>query len=624
MAVAAITVAVAIGAVTLGPRGLRRLAGGAGTTPASPPTPAASERRELTARRVSLPETMFVGRASPDGRYLSYVDLKGDLCLHDPAAGQNRCLTNKGQSEEQAESQIAISPDGKRIAYSWHTLDGAIEIRVVGEDGAWPRLLFRRPDVAYPNPLQWSADGTQILTLLELSRGGSQLVFLSAASGTITPLRTFAGGQPHPALSPDDTTIAFQQVQQDDPRARDIFAMDARDPDAPSRPIVEHPADDLFPLWTSDGRLLFFSDRAGSLGLWIVRVDQGHVTSEPELLVRDVGRLGKLFGLTADGALYYYLQNGMVDVFTQTIDPFGTTSPGRPEPAAPTLIGSNISSEWSPDGRYLAYVSMKGLVQNDRYSRTLVVVDTQTEARRHLQLPLNGFIAPRWSPDARTILVRGSDLEDREGIFAVDVASGKTRHEVLFPVGVIQSAVFQWSPDGKAIWYDKTRAGAIVAHELATGRETIVFEYASQSIHQLMQWPGFRLSPDGSSVGYTGLTFENNVGGSVVHVRTLGGGSVELARAIQPEQVEFQDWMPDGRAVLLIKRNTKERRNMLYEARLDGTPLRPLGVTMPAIRDVSVRRDGKTITFTAGMNSLEVWVLERFLTSTAAGVRTER
>ena len=45
---------------------------------------------------------------------------------------------------------------------------------------------------------------------------------------------------------------------------------------------------------------------------------------------------------------------------------------------------------------------------------------------------------------------------------------------------------------------------------------------------------------------------------------------------------------------------------------------------MPAIRDVSVRRDGKTITFTAGMNSLEVWVLERFLTSTAAGVRTER
>jgi Tol biopolymer transport system component len=567
---------------------------------------------------------MFVGRAAPDGRYLSYVDLNGDLCLHDLAGGQNRCLTNKGQSEERAESQIAISLDGKRIAYAWHTLDGTIEMRLVGEDGAWPRLLFRRPDVAYPTPLQWSADGTQILTLLELSRGGSQLVFLSAASGSITPLRTFAGGQPHPALSPDDTTIAFQQVQQGDPRARDILAIDARNPDAPPRPIVEHPADDIFPFWASDGRLLFISDRSGSLGLWTVRVDQGQVTSEPELLVRDVGRLARLLGQTADGALYYYLQNGMVDVFTQTIDPVGTTPPGRSQPAAPALVGANISSEWSPDGRYLAYVSMKGLVQNDRYSRTLVVIDTQTEAQRHLQLPLKGFIAPRWSPDARTILVRGSDLEDREGIFAVDVASGNTRHAILFPVGVIQSAVFQWSPDGKAIWYDKSGAGAVVAHELTTGRETVLFEYASQSIRQLMQWPGFRRSPDGSSVAYTGFTFENNVGGSVVHVRTLGGATVELARATVPDRVEFQDWMPDGRAVLLIKRNTKERRDMLYEARLDGAPLRPLGVTMPAIRDVSMRRDGKTLTYTAGMNLLEVWVLERFLTSPAAGVRTER
>ena len=86
--------------------------------------------------------------------------------------------------------------------------------------------------------------------------------------------------------------------------------------------------------------------------------------------MRDVGRLAKLLGLTADGALYYYLQNGMVDVFTQTIDPLGTMPPGRAQPAAPTLIGSNISSEWSPDGRSLAYVSMKGLVQNDRDSRS--------------------------------------------------------------------------------------------------------------------------------------------------------------------------------------------------------------------------------------------------------------
>jgi serine/threonine-protein kinase len=620
----ATTVALAIGASMLGPRIMRKLAGEPGTPSPSSPLPGAAVTRELTARRVSLPATTFVGRPSPDGRYLSYVDLNGDLCLHEFATGQNRRLTNKGQSEEGAESQIAISSNGKQIAYSWHTLDGTNEIRLVGEDGAWPRLLFRRPDVTFPNPLQWSADGTQILTLLELAHGGSQLVLLSPADGSITPLRTFAGTQPHPALSLDGTTIAFQQVQQSDPRARDILAIDVRNPGAPPRPIVEHPSDDLFPFWAADGRLLFFSDRSGSLGLWTAQVDQGHVTGEPELLVRDVGRLAMLLGLTADGALYYYLQNGMVDVFTQTIDPLVDAPPGRAQPVEPTLVGSNISSEWSPDGRYLAYVSTKGLVQNDRYSRSLVIVDTQTGTRRHLQLPLNSFIAPRWAPDARTILVRGIDLEDREGIFAVDVATGNTRPAILFPAGGVQSATFAWSADGKAIWYDKPGARAIVAQELVGGRETIILEYASQSIQRLMQWPGFRRSPDDASIAYTGFTFEKNVGGSVVYIRTPGGATVELARATVPDQVEFQDWMPDGRAVLLIKRNTKERRNMLYEARIDGAPLRPLGVTMPAIRDLSMRRDGKTITYTAGMNSLEVWVLERFLTSTGSGTRTAR
>jgi serine/threonine-protein kinase len=623
MGLAAIA-ALTIGASTLGPRILRKLVGETGTRPPDSSLLGTAETRELTARRVSLPATTFVGRSSPDGRYLSYVDLNGDLCLHDLTTGENRRLTNKGQSEEGAESQIAISPDGKRIAYSWHTLDGTNEIRLVGEDGAWPRLLFRRTDITFPNPLQWSADGTHILTLLELAHGGSQLVFLSPADGSITPLRTFAGAQPHPALSPDGTTIAFQQVQQDDPRARDILAIDPRNPGAPPRPIVEHPSDDLLPFWAPDGRLLFFSDRSGSLSLWSVRVGQGPAASEPELLVRDVGRVALLLGLTADGALYYYLQNGMVDVFTQTIDPLGDAPPGKSQPVTPTLVGSNISSEWSPDGRYLAYVSTKGLVQNDRYSRSLVIIDTETVTRRYLQLPLYSFIAPRWSPDARTILVRGGDLEDREGIFAVDVATGNTRQALLFPVGPVQSAVFAWSADGKAVWYDKAGAHAIVAHDLASGRETVLFEYASQSIQRLTQWPGFRRSPDGTSVAYTGFTFENNVAGSVVCVRTLGGATVELARATAPDQVDFQDWMPDGQSVLLIKRNTKERRNMLYEARIDGAPLRPLGVTMPGIRDLSMRRDGKTITYTAGANSLEVWVLERFLTSSGAGVRAER
>jgi Tol biopolymer transport system component len=372
-------------------------------------------------------------------------------------------------------------------------------------------------------------------------------------------------------------------------------------------------------MWTPDGRLLFVSDRTGSLALWAVRIAGDQPIGEPELLVRDVGRLTMPLGLTDGGALYYQLQNGMIDVYSQSIDPSGLTPPDDPKPVSPTLIGANISSEWSPDGRDLAYVSMRGLVQNDRYSRTLAIHNVESGRLRNLQPALTSFIEPRWSPDGRRILVRGSDLRNHEGIFIIDVISGHTQPALLFPPDAVQSAVFQWSPDGSAVWYDKSGAGAIVARDLATGREDVVFKYKDESIQRLMQWPGFRVSPDGRSVAYTGFTFHENKAGTVVAMRTIGGATQEIARADAPERVEFQDWTPDGGGMLLIKRNTRERTNLLYEFRLDGRPPRSLDVNVAAIRDVSLRRDGKSITYTAGMNSTEVWVLENLLSSSVGG-----
>ena len=571
---------------------------------------AAVSPTDLATRRITLPPSMYIGRPSPDGRYLTYVSLDGDLCLHQFDGGQSRCLTNKGQSEESAESQIAVSPDGKLLAYTWRTLDGTNELRLVGEDGKWPRVLLRNPDVEFPNPLQWSSDATQILTMLELAGGVNQLALVSPSTGALKPLKTFPSGQYHPVLSPDGRFIAFDQPQQNG-SGRDIFIMSVEDASLPARALVKHPSNDLFPLWTPDGHLLFASDRAGSLGLWSLSVVNGASSAEPELLVRDVGRLVTPLGLTRDGSLYYRLQNGMIDVHVQTVDLTGIRSPGSSEPITANHIGSNVSSEWSPDGRYVAYVSMRGWQQNDRDSRRLTIHDTVSRASRELQPPLSFFIEPRWAPDQRSILIRGTDLHDREGIFQVDIATGQMSVAVAFPSQSVQSAAYQWSPDGSAVWYDKR--GAIVSHDLVTGREEPILDYASESILRLQQWPGFRVSPDGRWIAYTGFTFANNVGRTVVKARPIGGASIELASAVEPERVEAQDWTPDGGGVLLIKRHVKEGTTMVYEASLNGAPMRALGISMPAIRDLSLRRDGKAVTYTVGASTLEVWVMKNFL-----------
>jgi Tol biopolymer transport system component len=621
IAAAATAVLILATSVVLAPRVLRQSASGGRSGGSPPATPASGGHDELTTRRVALPPLMFAGRPSPDGRYFSYVDVNGDLCVHELSDGTNRCLTNKGQSEERGGEQIAISRDGKRLAYSWLTLDRTNEIRLVGEDGAWPRVLFRRPDVTFANPVEWTTDGNRILIIFGRAKRGNHLALLSAADGAVEGLAPLREEHRNATLSRDGSFVAFDTAQDSDPRARDVFVMDVRQPSTPSWPLVQHPANDRFPMWTADGRLLFVSDRTGSLGLWVLRIDGGRAVGEPELVVRDMGRFVRPLGLTDAGALFYSVQNGMVDVFTQTVDFSGATAPGKPQSAMPTLVGSNISSDWSPDGRYLAYVSISGLSSGDRYSRSLVVLDLEGGTQRHLALPLNFFIGPRWSRDGETLLVRGADLQDRQGIFAVDLRSGSTQPALVFPADRIQSATFEWSPDGRAIWYDKTGARAVVAYDLTTGRESVVFNYAGESIQRLQQWPGLRVSPDGDSVAYTGFTFENNVAGTVVRVRTGDGRSVELARATTPEMVEMQDWLPNGDAVVVLRRNTKARSIELQELRLDGTPPRPLGIIGTQMRDVRVRRDGKAITYTAGAPAQETWVLERFLMNTASQER---
>src|SRR5205807_2656049 len=107
------------------------------------------------------------------------------------------------------------------------------------------------------------------------------------------------------------------------------------------------------------------------------------------------------------------LQTGLVDVYTASIDPSTGTITGKPEPVAPNYIGSNISSGWSSDSRQLAYVSIRSPAGSDRFSRMLAIRGTESGEERAIWPALAFFMGPTWSPDGRTVLVRGMDLQGR-------------------------------------------------------------------------------------------------------------------------------------------------------------------------------------------------------------------
>jgi tRNA A-37 threonylcarbamoyl transferase component Bud32 len=133
--------AIVVGALAIAPRVLRRN-DGAHSPPSTSAVAGTGLIRQLGAHRLGLPQNTFVGRPSPDGRYLAYVDVNGDLCLHDLATGQSRRVTNNREPTEGAGSEIAISADGHTIAYTWRKSNGGNEMRLVREDGSivhrWP------------------------------------------------------------------------------------------------------------------------------------------------------------------------------------------------------------------------------------------------------------------------------------------------------------------------------------------------------------------------------------------------------------------------------------------------------------------------------------------------------
>lgn len=573
----------------------------------------------LTVKQVLLPgQYLILGRPSLDGRLYPFIDGHADVAVKELDSGRIRVLTTKGKSAEGGAGPPLISPDGRVVAYPWTTLDGATELRVIGIDGAWPRVLLRREDVDTPYPVEWSADGSHILLQLEMKGGTRDIALMSVADGTLRTVIT--EGTSHAlgvTLSPDGRFVALDRLAGPAPSTRDIVVVAADG--SGEWPVVQHPAQDMFPFWSPDGQRIFFtSDRTGSLGLWMVAIDNGRPLGDPTVLSRDMGRMTPL-GPTRTGAFFFRQETGLVDVYTVKLNPVTGQVAGRPASIQPNRVGSNISSSWSRDGR-LAYVKIQnpaGAAQTEAYSRTLAIRNTATGEDRDVWPALAFFIAPRWSPDGHTVLVTGVDLQTRVGLHRIDAVTGRVQPAAVVPVTDGSSAPGwpAWSPDGQSVLFG--RGGrSIVSHDLATGRETTLVDVRTWKLDRL--GPGgawgapYALSPDGASLAFSAWTGSGEQSEAIIDVMPLGGTPVEVFRSKIP--VFLQDWTPDGLDLLFVQPVAKEGNAVgLWRVPAAGGAPAPMGLTMDGLRDVHISPDGASLTFTAGWQSGDVRVMEHFL-----------
>jgi len=582
----------------------------------------------------SGPKVDTDGAISPDGRYLSAVDWDtGDLVLHEIATGQDRRLTDTKQKKVGRQNvyaeESAISRDGKQVAYGWYDENNGkrYELRLANATGdPNPHRLYDNPAVAWLGPKDWSPDGKWVSAQIDLEDGSKQIALVSVPDGSLRVLK--AGkwrGEGRMFFSPDGKYLGYDLPQGDAGPERDVFVM-AID-GAREIPAVVHRSHDIMMGWSPDGEhLLFASDRTGALGLWSLPFADGKPQGAPELIKAELGEAESM-GVTRSGALYYGISVGSTGSSVQIASfDFATgklLSP--PRDVSQDYLESTGEPWWSPDGKYLAYLSRRGRASA---ANSFLVIRSTENGRvvRELKPKLVGYDLWGWAPDGRSFLVRAKDSEGRTGAFRIDAQTEDISPLVLNTPNQPPLRYPVWSLDGKSIYFSRTfpdrKEAAFFQRDLASGVEK-----------ELIRRPllgDLNLSPDGKYL-FTASVDPSTNSRTMLLIPTGGGEPRDVIRvASEVEPAELTNWAkgqgvmgvtwaPDSRSFLVFRRNAEE----LWEVPVDGGAAHKFEETLPrGIGWFRMHPDGRQIVFAVrdrgpGRRE-EVWVLENFLPTASA------
>ena len=556
------------------------------------------------------PEGDLLGAITRDGRYLTLQDWPSEnVGVRDLVTGQKRLLTHKDPKSLEFALLSVPSPDGRDVVYAWYNKEGITELRLVGMDGSSPRVLAADPEFKEAEPFDWSPDGKHVLAAFYRKRGGGRIALVSVADGSVRPLKSFDDGGPKRVrFSPDGRYVAYDMRQQSGSAKYDVFVL-AVDGGREAA-VVQHPANDVVFDWTPDGtRLLFGSDRAGTMGVWWIKVTGGEPGGAPELVKPDIGQDARPIGFSRDGSYFYHVRTALSDVFIAEVD-FAT---GRilapPVLATQRFAGSNGWPRWSPDGRQLAYLSRRGPGAGWG-SMAVWIKEMGSGEVREIPTDLETVVRAGWFPDGRSLLAITQLAGNAPGQFRIDVRTGESEPVDLFRVAGPGAAA--WSRDGRTMFFQRWGAGngsAIVARDVATGQEREVHSLAGPSVYASSPI----VSPDDRHLAMV----VNDVASRskvVVVVSLAGGEARDVLRSGQMVWPPSIAWAPDSRGVLFVKQpDADDPTTELWVVSVQGGEPRRLDLRAPVMRELCVHPDGSRLAFTSGGDRSEVWVMENFL-----------
>ncbi|NIP41333.1 MAG: protease [candidate division Zixibacteria bacterium] len=429
------------------------------------------------------------------------VDIEGGLA--------RRITTDKG-----LELFPKFSPDGQKIAFTGQ-YDGNTHVYYMPAEGGEPVRLTFHPAIANTSErmgpehvvMDWTSDGDRILFrsrrhVLDVWLG--KLMLVDTAGGLPEELPLPHGG--FTSFAPDGLQIAYCPIYRDfrtwkrykGGMAQDVYIYDLKTYE--QKKITDWIGTDNMPMWAGE-KIYFNSDRTGRLNLYAYDINSGQINQVTDFTEYDVRwpSLGPKHIVFENGGYLYLLDLASEEVNKISITHGADRELVRPEyvNVSDNIIDYSLSpdgkrvvmgargevftvpaergnirnltksngvyekySVWSPDGKYIAYVS-------DETGEDEIYIIPQDGKGDGIKLSNNGegwLFHPRWSHDSKKIAFADANTN----LLVLDVNS----REVTVADAGEKTGIhdYSWSPDSRWLAYtkipDKTSIRSIFLYSL--------------------------------------------------------------------------------------------------------------------------------------------------------------
>ena len=365
-----------------------------------------------------------------------------------------------------SEFSPAVSPDGKRIAFSWQREgEDAADIYTLELGATEPAQLTNTPD--HETSAAWSPDGASI-AFVRTTLGGGGVLWGGRSALAVMP----AVGGPARVINGVRPAILIESVQPSlrvawAPSGRALIVGHQEQPDSPFHLVrVSLDTGEIETLTTGgpegsrtydpalspDGRTLAFVGRSGTSGLFTAAIaSAGTIASEPQPAGRDLEGWEWCPAWTANGEELVFAASG--NVLQRGL---WRVTPSRPDPPRPLeSLGPNAGcASVFPDGRRLVFTQRS--VDFNIWRVEISPNGKATDAGRRFLSSTLYDASPHYSPDGRHIVFE-SDRGGTKGIWVANADGSNAR--AVFMEEARPAGAPAWSPDGRRIVFDAMTEG---------------------------------------------------------------------------------------------------------------------------------------------------------------------